>query len=137
DITSLSPGNTYDFELDIKYMDIWLGDIAVENNLRLAHHAPNHRWMVYGDMLSVVNIGDDNIQANLLNSFGSFSGLENGSILSAFVQTHDKTVMCTGSSALLTAEPQTGDYYKWFRNGLEITGASGANATSYTATQQG
>ncbi|MBZ0099790.1 MAG: hypothetical protein K8F30_11930, partial [Taibaiella sp.] len=37
DIKPLGNGTTYDFDLNIDYMDIWLGDIATEGNLRLAH----------------------------------------------------------------------------------------------------
>lgn len=134
DIKSLGSGSTFDYELDVNYMDIWLGDIANENDLRLAHRLQPYQWMVYSNTLSNVNTINKTIHARALSREGSFTGLENGSILSAFVQPQDKTVICIGTSVLLNAEPQNGDLYKWFRNGTEIIGA---NTKSYTATLAG
>jgi len=137
DIATLGPGSTFDFETEIRYMDIWLGDISNESNLRMAQKVPSYQWMVYNDILSNTNVATNIITASSLTNYGSFTGLENGSILSAFVKPLDKTIICIGGSAVLNAEPLNGDFYKWYRNGVEIIGASGANSTSYTATQQG
>src|SRR5690606_6681274 len=109
-------------------------DIPDENNLKLAHLVQSYPWMVYSNTLSTVNTGDDELDAQQLNLFGSFTGLENGSVPSAFVRPQGKTVICIGNSVVLNAEPQDGDSYKWLRNGLEV---SGANGTTYTTSQPG
>lgn len=137
DISAQGTISAFDYDMTLNYMDIWLGDIANENELRLAQRVPNYQWMVYGDALSTTNIATNEITAATLNRFGSFTGLENGSIPSAFVRTQGKSIICVGSSLLLTAEPQNGDFYKWYYNGTEIQGASGTTSTSYTATQAG
>ncbi|MCB0698095.1 MAG: hypothetical protein KDC07_12070, partial [Chitinophagaceae bacterium] len=137
DVASLGTGTTFDFALDVNYQDIWLGDIANEANLRTAHKVPGYQWMVYNGILSTVNTPAKKITAGRVNRFGSFTGLENGSVPSAFVIPQDKTIICIGTSVLLDAEPKDGDFYEWFRNGSAIVGASGANVTTYSATQQG
>jgi parallel beta-helix repeat protein len=137
DIRPLGNGTTYDFDLNIDYMDIWLGDIATESNLRLAHLVQGYPWMVYSGSLSSSNPTTNNIDAQKLNRFGSFSALENNSVASAFVRAQGSVIICTGNSVQLNAEPQDGDYYKWYRNGVAIPGADGAQAKSYLATQAG
>jgi parallel beta-helix repeat protein len=138
DIRPLGSGTTYDFDLNIDYMDIWLGDIAAEGNLRLAHLVQGYPWMVYsGSLSSNTHPVSNNIDAQKLNRFGSFSALENNSVASAFVRAQGSTIICTGNSVQLNAEPQDGDNYKWYRNGVAIPGADGAQAKSYLATQAG
>jgi len=137
DITPLGTGSANDFDLNIDYMDIWLGDIANENELRLAQRVQGYPWMVYSGALSTSNITTNNIDAAQLNRYGSFTGLENGSIPSAFVRPNGKVIICVGSTVVLQAEPQNGDFYKWYRNGIEIPGASGINNKTYTASLAG
>lgn len=48
--------------------------------------------------------------------------------------TPDTTLICSGGSALLTANTGPGYTYTWYRNGAVISGAS---AATYTATQTG
>src|SRR5690606_12693549 len=79
----------------------------------------------------------ENIDAEKLNRFGSFTALENGSVPSAFVRAQGSVVICTGNSVQLNAEPQDGDNYAWRRNGAAIPGASGPSAKTYVATQAG
>src|SRR5690606_29175155 len=55
DIKPISTGTTFDYTLNIDYMDIWLGDIANKANLRLAHKANPYPWMVYSGSLSTNN----------------------------------------------------------------------------------
>lgn len=129
--------STFDYEMELNYMDIWLGDIANENELRLAQRVPSYPWMVYSSPLSTVNTTANVINAAQLNRFGSFTGLENGSVPSAFVRPQGRNIFCVGSSVVLRAEPQPGDFYKWYLNGTEIPGASGATNNTYTATQAG
>lgn len=137
DIEALGTLSTFDYDMELNYMDIWLGDIANENELRLAQRVPSYPWMVYSNPLSAVNTTTNVINATQLNRFGSFTGLENGSVPSAFVRPQGRNIFCVGSTVLLRAEPQPGDFYKWYLNGTEIPGASGTTNNTYTATQAG
>ncbi|MCB9045189.1 MAG: right-handed parallel beta-helix repeat-containing protein [Chitinophagales bacterium] len=137
DVAPVGNGTTFDFDFNLDYMDIWLGDIAAEQNLRLAHRVNGYPWMVYSGSLSSADTTTDNIDASKLNRFGSYTALENGSIASAFVRAQGSVVICIGNSVLLNAEPQDGDNYKWYRNKTAIPGADGPNAKSYLATQPG
>lgn len=137
DIAAQNQSSTYDYDLKLNYMDIWLGNISIENDLRLAHRVPTYPWMVYSGLLSSVNTGGDEIDAKEMKRFGSFTGLLDGSVKSAFVTAGTGNVICFGNSVLLTAEPFTGDYYKWYFNGVAIAGAEGPNLINYNATQAG
>jgi len=138
DVTALGNGTTFDFDVNIDYMDIWLGDIANETELRLAHKVnTTYPWMVYSGALSTSSATTNNIDASLLNRFGAYTGLENGSIPSAFVRPQGSSIICLGNSVQLNAEPANGDYYKWYLNGVAIQGAEGAQTKSYVATQAG
>lgn len=137
DVKSMGNVPAFDYDFKVHYMDIWLGDIGNENDLRLAQKVASYPWMVYSDLLSSSNAAANEINASALNRFGSFTGLENGSIPSAFVRSGGKVIICVGNSVQLRAEPQTGDFYKWYLNGLEIPGASGPSATTYNATLAG
>lgn len=138
DIDQKGNGTTYKFDAEVDYMDIWLGDIATEGNLKLAYkYSSNFPWMVYNDAMSTVNTTENvlkNTNAMALRHFGAYTGLEDGSTLSAFVVPNGSIVICTGNSVQLDAEPQTGDGYQWYKNGTMIAGAT---ATSYQATQAG
>ena len=125
-----------DMDFTLNYMDIWLGDIASENDLRLAHKIGAASWSVYNGALSNVTTTTNLLDANVY-SLGSYTGLENGKVASAFVVPQGKLVFCVGDQAVLNAEPQNGDYYKWFFNGTAIAGAEGPNAKSYAAKQAG
>ncbi|HEY9176067.1 MAG TPA: T9SS type A sorting domain-containing protein, partial [Flavipsychrobacter sp.] len=137
DVTPLGNGTTFDFNVNVDYMDIWLGDIANETDLRLAHKVLSYPWMVYSGALSTTNTTTNNIDAAMLNRFGVYTGLENGSIPSAFVRPQGSVIICFGNSVQLNAEPQNGDYYKWYRNGTAIPGAEGTQSTTYVASQAG
>src|SRR5690606_16591080 len=103
----------------------------------LAHRVQGYPWMVYSGSLSSVDTATNKIDAAKLNRFGSFTALENGSVPSAFVRAQGSVVICIGNSVQLDAEPQDGDNYAWYRNGVAIAGASGPNVRSYTANQAG
>lgn len=137
DINPTAGGNTFDFEIKLDYMDIWLGDIPNDVNLKLAHRVTSYPWMVYSGTLSNVNTGSKEIDAAAMNRYGRFTGLEDGSIKSAFVRAQGKTIICIGNTIQLNAEPQDGDYYKWYFNSAAIPGAEGANHKSITASQAG
>lgn len=137
DVRPLGSGTTYDFDVNVSYMDTWLGDIASEGNLKLAHLVQGYPWMVYSGTLSTTNTTTNNIVGTKLNRFGSYTGLEDGSIPSAFVRPQGSIIICFGNSVQLNAEPGDGDYYKWYRNGQPIQGAEGAQTKTYIATQAG
>jgi hypothetical protein len=137
DVKPTAGGNTFDFEMELDYMDIWLGDIPNDNNLKLAHRVTGYPWMVYSGGLSTVNTGTKELDATAMNRYGIFTGLEDGSIKSAFVRAQGKTIICVGNTVQLNAEPQDGDYYKWYFNSTPIPGAEGASVKSITASQAG
>jgi len=137
DISPTAGGNTFDFEIELDYMDIWLGDIPNDVNLKLAHRVTGYPWMVYSGALSTVNTANKELDATAMNRYGRFTGLEDGSIKSAFVRAQGKTIICIGNTIQLNAEPQDGDYYKWYFNSVAIPGAEGANHKSITASLAG
>lgn len=126
----------YDFDLDLNYMGIWMGTISNESELRLAHKFSNkYNWMLFNGTLSSVNTGSDVITGKSLIHYGTFTGLENGSVTSAFVRPLGKAVICTGNSVTLSAEPVVaGNTYQWYKNTVLIPGANGQ---TYVANQAG
>ncbi|MCB0700387.1 MAG: right-handed parallel beta-helix repeat-containing protein, partial [Chitinophagaceae bacterium] len=136
DVQQQGTGTTYKFDVEVDYMDIWLGDIATESDLRLGFkYSSAYPWMVYNSPMSTVNTGTNVLANNLsLHHFGAYTGLEEGSALSAFVIPQGSIVICTGNNVQLNAEPQNGTSYQWKRNGVDIPGAK---ALSYIASQPG
>ncbi|MEZ5017222.1 MAG: right-handed parallel beta-helix repeat-containing protein [Flavipsychrobacter sp.] len=126
----------YDFDLDLNYMDIWMGTISNESELRLAHKFnSNYQWMLFSGTLSSVNTGTNVISGTSLIHYGAFTGLENGSITSAFVRPLGKAVICTGNSVTLSAEPVVaGNTYQWYKNNVILPSAT---SQTYTANQAG
>ncbi len=137
DIVPSGPGNTYSFDATVNYMDIWLGTIAQESELKLAHRLPPTPWAVYGGTLSSVNTGNNVLSGTNLTSFRYFTGLENGSIFSAFIHPTGRTVFCFGDTVTLNAVHSSsgGTYtYQWRLNNNNIAGAT---TSSYKTTQPG
>ncbi|MCB9064987.1 MAG: right-handed parallel beta-helix repeat-containing protein [Chitinophagales bacterium] len=136
DVQQQGTGTTYKFDVEVDYMDIWLGDIATESDLRLGFkYSSTYPWMVYNSPMSTVNTGTNKLNNNIsLHHFGAYTGLEEGSALSAFVIPQGSIVICTGNNVQLNAEPQNGTSYQWKRNGVDIPGAKGL---SYVAGQPG
>ncbi|MEZ5017229.1 MAG: T9SS type A sorting domain-containing protein [Flavipsychrobacter sp.] len=131
------PGKTYNFDVKVNYMDIWLGTIAQENELKLAHHLAPNPWVVYGGTLSSVNTGSNVISGTGLTSFGNYTGLQNGSIFSSFVTPSGSTVFCYGDTVTLNAihTSSGGTYsYEWRLNNNTIPGAT---SDVYKTTQPG
>lgn len=137
DIIPVGNATAFDMEMSVDYMDIWLGDIATEANLRMAHKVGSYPWMVYNSNLSSANTTTNTLNVPVMSRFGSYTGVEDGAITSAFVYPVGKNVICIGDTTLLRAEPANGTYYKWYRNGQEIVGAGGATNTTYRATLAG
>lgn len=137
DISPVGNATAFDMEMNVDYMDIWLGDIAAESNLRMAHKVAGYPWMLYSGALSSSNITTNRLNVPVMSRFGSYTGVEDGAITSAFVYPATKNVICIGDTSLLKAEPANGTYYKWYRNGQEIVGAGGTANTTYRATQAG
>lgn len=137
DVKTLGNIDASDIELNVDYMDIWLGDISNENDLRMAHKVGSFNWSVYNGTLSTSNPATNNLDAKRIHQFGSFTGLEDGAIPSAFVSPQGRVVFCIGDTVLLDAEPKNGAYYKWYFNGNAISGAEGATYDTYVARQAG
>lgn len=131
------PGKTYSFDVKVNYMDIWLGTIAQENELKLAHHLAPNPWAVYGGTLSSVNTGTNVLSGTGLTSFGNYTGLQNGSIFSSFVHPSGSTIFCYGDTVTLNAVHTSsgGTYsYEWTLNNNTIPGAT---SSTYKTTQPG
>lgn len=137
EMTPLGNNVHHDLELSVNYMDIWMGNIPAETDLRLAQRVPSYPWMTYGNALSTPDITANTIYTAKMSRFGQFTGLPNGSVPSAFVYPDGKSVICIGKSVKLNAEPINGDYYKWYYNGTAIPGAEGATYSSHVVSQPG
>lgn len=137
DITPVGNNVNHDLSFRLHYMDIWLGNIVNENDLRLAQRVPTYPWMLHANALSNTDVNANTISAQKISRFGTFTGLPDGSIPSAFVYPDGKNTVCIGSTVDFFAEPMNGDYYKWYHNGVAIPGAEGATYTTHTASQPG
>lgn len=133
-IDNSAPGTTWNYDIDVNYSDIWLGTIATESDLRLAHRYKSNPWIGYNGAASTVNTNNNLLSANTLVNFGDFTGTVDGEIFSAFITPASSTIICTGHDVVLNANTGAGYTYQWTRNGIEIPGATSA---SYTANQVG
>lgn len=133
-IETVSPGNTYNFDFDLEYMDIWLGNMPNETDIRLAHQFGSSNWTGYNGMRSGVDGNTNTIDAKTLTSFGAFTGTLDGEIFSADITPASSTIICSGNSVQLIANTGVGYSYQWKRNGADISGAS---SNTYNATQAG
>lgn len=134
DIEEQGNSSTYNFDAEVNYMDIWLGTMPGENDIRLAHQYKNSNWIGYVSPKSSINTAGNIIKAQTVTSFGKFTGTIEGDIHSAYITPGGSTVICIGNSVLLTANNGAGYTYKWKRNGVEIQGAT---MQTYTASTPG
>lgn len=134
DIQHKGSGNTYNFDADVQYMDIWLGTMSNEADVRLAHKFGNNSWTAYNDNRSSVNVNTNTIQVNTITSFGAFTGTLNGEIFSTDIKPGSSTLICYGGQVVLTANGNAGYKYQWKLNGSDI---SGATSQTYTASTPG
>lgn len=133
-VDNSASGSTFNYNIDVNYMDIWLGTIATESSLKLAHRYKSNPWIGYNGPASTVSTTANELSANTLVNFGDYTGTVDGDIFSAFITPESSTIICTGHSVKLNANTGTGFAYQWKRNGQEIPGAT---SSSYTATQAG
>lgn len=134
DINSVAPSNTYNFDFQLNYMDIWLGTMSNEPDIKLAHKFNNSAWVGYNGAASSNNSTNNVISSETKTSFGMFTGTMDGDILSAYIIPGSSTIICHGHDVLLTANNGAGYTYKWKLNGVEISGAA---SQTYLATQPG
>jgi hypothetical protein len=132
-------GSTYDFNLTVNYYDTWLGTIPSETNMKLAHKFSSvPYWVSYNSANSSSIPASNYIYAAGVTGFGMFTGIDDNVNFSATVKVVGSTVMCTGKTVTLNANPVSGGSstytYQWRRNGTDITGATGA---SYVASAGG
>jgi hypothetical protein len=132
-----TPAATYGYDMSVFYDDTWLGTIPVEGALRLGRQSTaGQPWIAYNEGASSVDVLRNRLSASSLTGFGRFTGLEDGSILSAINTPGGPTVFCTGGSVLLKANTTAAnDYlYQWKLNGTNIPNAT---APTFTATIAG
>ncbi len=138
DMIPSSVGTTYDFDLTLNYMDIWMGNMPSEPDMKLAHKYGAAPWISYNEANSITNDATNEITAAGVTSFGTFTGIEDGINFSAVIKLAGKHVICAGDTAVLTATPVSGGsttyQYEWYRNGSVI---SGATSDTYLATAGG
>lgn len=136
--TPAGVGSTYDFDLTLNYYDFWLGKIANESTMKLAHLFGSTPWVSYNEANSSSNVANNNIFAAGVTSFGDFTGIEDGINFSANVKVVGSAIICSGNSVTLNASPvssgSTTYTYQWRRNGVDIPGAIN---NSYVATLGG
>ncbi|MCB0700388.1 MAG: T9SS type A sorting domain-containing protein [Chitinophagales bacterium] len=133
-IKALSSSNTYAFDFELSYMDIWLGNMPSENTIKLAHQFNSNNWTGYNGVKSNTNGATNNMSTTFLNAFGNFTGTTDGEIFSAYISVFGSTIICNGDNVQLFANTGTGYDYQWKRNGVNI---SGANQSTYLATLPG
>ncbi|TDH26894.1 hypothetical protein EXU57_08800 [Segetibacter sp. 3557_3] len=68
-------GGAYNYDIDVKYKDVWLGTITNETGLKLAQANPAGNWNTLAS--SDLNTTTNTMSAPALNSFGLFTGLTN------------------------------------------------------------
>ncbi len=129
-----APSSTYNFDIEVNYMDIWLGNISPESDLRLAHQYKNYGWVGYNGTASSVDANKNLLTSDTKTSFGMFTGTLNGEIFSAHITPASSTIICHGHDVLLTANSGAQFTYQWKLNGVEIQGAT---SQTYLASQAG
>lgn len=135
DVKNTAPGKSFDYSVHVNYMDIWLGTISAEANMKLAHKMGNSAWIAYNSTFSVANVTAKTIDAVDINNFGSFTGIMDGVKHSALVKLSGASVICTGDSVTLTAYANAGTYtYQWKLNGVDL---SGINTNTVKVSQAG
>ncbi|RYE23704.1 MAG: T9SS type A sorting domain-containing protein, partial [Sphingobacteriales bacterium] len=116
------------------YHDNWLGNIGSEANLRLLKKLNPNPWVAYNGTLSATNTTRNVITAAHVTSTGSMTGIEDGTLFSAVITPNGSATFCPGGSVQLDANVGAGYTYKWYKNGIEIPGATNQ---SYVATAAG
>lgn len=126
DVQNTAPGSSFDFDVDVNYMDIWLGTISAEPTVKLAHKYNNSAWIAYNGGLSQTDDSRNIIEASGLTNFGHYTGIIDGASHSVVVRLSSGSIICTGDSVKLTAATgNTGTYtYQWRRNNQDLTSAT-------------
>ncbi|MBS1773220.1 MAG: hypothetical protein JST82_10180 [Bacteroidetes bacterium] len=137
-MTPAGTGTTYDFNATVNYYDTWLGTITSEANMKMAEKVAGYPWISYNSANSISNVTANTLYAPGNISFGVYTGIDDGLNFSALIKVTGSTVLCSGSSVTLTADPTSGGSgtytYQWSRNGTPITGAT---SSVYVATTGG
>ncbi len=140
--TDINPknGTTFNYDIDLYYRNIWNGTIQKEHELIAAQKVSTFPWLVYGFGSSTSDTTSKYIHANGLVSFGSFTGIDTPSVVSAIIYPASSTIICTGNSVLLQANSIPGAQYQWYQVGAGTNGADapvGTNQNTYLATAGG
>lgn len=129
DVQNTAPGSSFDFDVEVNYMDIWLGTISSEPAVKLAHKYNNSAWIAYNGALSQTDDTKNIIEATGLTNFGQYTGIMDGVKHSVVVKLSGGSIICTGDSVKLSAVTgMPGTFtYQWRRNGQDLTGANNAD----------
>ncbi|MGN6476038.1 MAG: hypothetical protein ACTHKV_02345, partial [Flavipsychrobacter sp.] len=141
DISPVGTGTTYDFNVEnLYYYHTWLGttnaasSTANELNMKLAEKVAGFpSWLSFNSANSITTtpvspMDGGSIYAPGMTSFGSMTGIDDGINFTALVKVTGSTVLCSGNTVTLNADPTSGGSgtytYQWKRNGIDIPGAT-------------
>ncbi len=141
DISPVGTGTTYDFNVEnLYYYHTWLGttnaasSTANELNMKLAEKVAGFpSWLSFNSANSITTtpisaMDGGSIYAPGMTSFGAMTGIDDGLNFTALVKVTGSTVLCSGNTVTLNADPTSGGSgtytYQWKRNGIDIPGAT-------------
>ncbi len=116
-------GRTFDFNTELYYKEPWLGTTGAEAKLKMAHNTANN-WVGYSDN-SNADVTGNIVIAKDLNRFGYFTVIDSGAVPSAYIVALGSTIICSGDSVTLRANTGAGLTYRWYKDGVAISGAFG------------
>lgn len=80
-IDIIAPSSTYNFNLDVKYKDAWLGSNLSETETRLAMRTALSPWIGLSGTGSTVDSVANTLSATFLTGYGNFTGTDNSTPL--------------------------------------------------------
>lgn len=72
----VAPTGTYNFNIDMKYKDSWIGTNPSETDTRLALRAPSSPWVSFGGTASIVDTINNTLTAVFVPDYGNFTGTD-------------------------------------------------------------
>jgi trimeric autotransporter adhesin len=75
-IDVVAPSGSYNFNLDLKYKDSWIGTNISETDTRLAMRVPFSPWIALSGTASYMDTVNNTVSAVFLNDYGNFTGTD-------------------------------------------------------------